>query len=320
MNDSWKPTASQTARKARANLLREIRKFFDNRGVLEVETPVLSQNTVTDCHIDSFDTSYLASHKQQTYFLQTSPEYAMKRLLAAGSGAIYQISRVFRQGESGRLHNPEFSMLEWYRPDFNYFDLMSEIDVLLAVILKFPKPDRISYSNLFLDNLNINPILATIDDLRELAKEHQLENTESIDDRDTLLDFIFSHLLQPQLAEKQPCYIYDYPSTQAALAQVKDSDPPVAQRFELYYRGIELANGFYELSCSTEQMSRFENDLIKRRKHRKQLLNIDMRFIDALKSGLPECSGVAMGIDRLLMLKLGATHIHEVINFPWHIA
>lgn len=313
LNLNWQPTASLINQQARAKLYSDIRNFFAERNVLEVETPLLSQHTVTDINIESFQTTYY-NRKELHYYLQTSPEYAMKRLLASGSGAIYQICKAFRNGERGSQHNPEFSILEWYRPNFSYYDLMNEIDELLQVTLRTKKSIRKTYSELFLEYLSINPFRVSLKELKSLSKQLSLEVTDY--DRDTLLQFIFTHALEPKIGFGEPLFVYDFPSSQAALAKIHPQNSKIALRFELYIDGLECANGFEELTDPKEQRNRFEQDILKRRKKGLLDIKIDHRFLSALESGLPPCAGVAVGLDRLLMIKTKTRKINEVITFP----
>jgi len=308
----WQPSANLEDLRKRADLIKQIRAFFDERGLLEVETPILSRYTVTDPHLSSFKTQ---CHSRSAYFLQTSPEYHMKRLIAAGSGPIFQITKVFRQDESGRIHNPEFTMLEWYRPEYHYHQLMDEMDLLLQAILKVKTAERLTYQDVFLRYLNIDPHTAEISALKNCAQEQGIDFKTVNDTHDLWLDLLMSHCIEPQLGEHRPIFIYDYPASQAALAVIRSKPYPVGERFEVYYRGIELANGFHELTDANEQKQRF----LINNQQRKQLnlpeLPIDTLFLAALENGLPPCSGVALGLDRLLMLALQKQHLREVLSF-----
>ncbi len=287
----------------RALLYNDIRKFFAERQVLEVETPILSGACVPDVNIEPIYTD--------KYYLQTSPELAMKRLLVAGSGAIFQITKAFRDGEIGRWHNPEFSILEWYRPGFKAADLINEIDELLQLLLKTPAAERISYCTIFKQYTGLDALHCPIADLEQYCAQLGFKaKTE----RDTYLQFIFSDQIETQL--NKPTVITDFPATQAALARKRADNPELAERFEFYVQGIELANGFYELTDPIEQRQRFEQDLAKRQKLNLATHPIDEDFLAALEVGLPECSGVALGLDRLLMLIVGASDIKQVLSFP----
>lgn len=317
---SWQPTTTPATMKLRAILYANIRQFFAARGVMEVETPALSQHTVTDLYIQSFKTTYHDGERQQSYYLQTSPEYAMKRLLAAGSGPIYQIGKAFRNGEFGSKHNPEFTMLEWYRLGFNDHDLMQEVDDFLQHTLQTPPAHRVTYQQLFINYLNIDPYTCAIDALQKIAKTSGLQADMTSLDHDALLQFLFGHLIEPQIGFDAPLMVYDFPLPQAALAKIRPGHPPVAERFEVYIRGIELANGFHELTDANEQGQRFQRDQQRRQQAGYSPVEIDHRFLAALQSGLPACAGVALGIDRLLMIKANARQIKDIINFPWDIS
>lgn len=302
----------------RAQTWQQIRDFFDVRGVLEVETPVLSQHTVTDVHLQSFQTQYHTGNFSQTYYLQTSPEYAMKRLLSQGSGPIFQICKSFRnEGEFGRLHNPEFSMLEWYRPGFDHHQLMDEMDELLQAVLACPKAIKKSYQEIFLEYLNIDALTCSTQSLQDYLREHELIDGSQFD-RDTCLQLLLAHFIEPQLGFTAPVFIYDFPSTQAALSKIRyHADPPVAERFEVYIQGWEIANGFHELTNPREQLKRFQADQVERQKRGLNIPEIDQRFIQALEQGIPSCAGVALGLDRLLMIKTQSQQISDVISFSW---
>lgn len=315
LNEQWRPSASMTHLKQRAEILSKIRQFFFQREVLEVETPSLSQAGVCDPYLENFQTLQRSS-TNKSLFLQSSPEFHMKRLLAAGSGAIYQISKAFRDEEAGHQHNPEFTILEWYRPDFDHFQLMSEVEELVCSVLACPPAQRLSYQAAFLQYLEIDPLSITTDELRQLCQQQDLGKWLQSEDRDTLLQVIFAQLIEPQIAKEQPCFIYHFPASQASLAQIHQADPRVAERFELYYQGLELVNGFHELTDADEQVKRFKSDNHFRQQKGLEEKAIDGHFIAALRSGLPECSGVALGIDRLVMLALNCQHIEQVLSFP----
>jgi elongation factor P--(R)-beta-lysine ligase len=316
---NWQPTTTLSMLRLRAKLLADIRQFFLARHVLEVETPLLCHATVTDPHLHSFQTEYCLDNteQQQTLYLQTSPEFAMKRLLAAGSGPIYQISKAFRnQGESGRYHNPEFSLLEWYQPGYDHHQLMDEVEALLKKLLACEAAQRFSYAEIFQQYLNSDPHQLTLQEIKQLANrlDRATENL-GLNTIGDYLNFLMSYVIEPQLP-KQLVFIYDYPLTLAALAKVRRSTMPVAERFEVYFHDIELANGFHELSDANEQRLRFRNDLRARTAHGYPPVSIDEYLLAALTHGLPDCAGVALGIDRLLMLMTKANKISEVISFP----
>jgi lysyl-tRNA synthetase class 2 len=318
MSINWQPSASIENLKARATVLKTIRDFFYARDVMEVETPSLSQASVTDIHLASFSTQFVGPGfaKGLPLYLQTSPEFAMKRLLAAGSGAIFQLAKAFRNEEAGRHHNPEFTMLEWYRPGFNAAQLMDEIDALMIEVVGSEKAERISYQQAFITYLQCDPLTASIEDLTQLAKQQGFDHiADQENDKDTLLQLLFCMCIEPQIGQQKPCFVYHFPASQAALAKLNGDDNRVAERFELYFKGMELANGFDELTEVGEQRQRFVDDNKKRKALGIEEVNVDERFIAALAHGLPQCSGVALGVDRLLMLALNAKRIADVITF-----
>jgi len=315
----WQPTINIEHLRARADLIGEIRKFFEDRNVLEVETPLLSQSTVTDVHLHSI-TARARLFPQELY-LQTSPEYAMKRLLAAGSGSIFQLAKVFRDDEVGRYHNTEFTLLEWYRVGYDHHVLMQEMNELLQFILHCPSAEKMTYQHCFLRFLKLDPHRASIDLLQQALEYQGIRRIEGIDyaDRDVLLQLLMSNVVEPQLRKKNtPVFVYDYPASQAALARLHQEEDGVwiAERFEVYFKGIELANGFHELADSNEQRKRFENDLKKRQNAHASSVPIDERLLLALAHGLPDCAGVALGVDRLVMIALHLEHIQQAISFP----
>ncbi len=316
---TWQPSASLQNLQVRARVLQQIRDFFAARQVLEVDTPLLCHTSVTDPFIQSIPALFKAhgARETQQYFLQTSPEYAMKRLLANGSGPIYQICKAFRQGDVGTIHNPEFTMLEWYRPGFNHHQLMDEMDELLQLILQCPKALRCSYAELFQHHLAINPHTATLAELARCAQQQSISIAGSITDKDTWLDILMTHCIEPSLGKEAPCFVYDFPASQAALARIQAGEPPLAARFEVYCRGMELANGFYELQDAAEQRQRFMHNLQRRSELALPALPIDELLLAALKQGLPDCSGVALGVDRLIMAVLDKTMIADVLSFDF---
>lgn len=313
----WKPTATLPDLISRAKLLRRLREFFHVRDILEVETPLLCHTSVTDPYIESISAD-IAPHK--TAYLQTSPEYAMKRLLAAGSGSIYQICKAFRKDEAGRYHNPEFTMLEWYRVGFDHHQLMDEVDDLIQWVAETPKAERITYQALFENTLGVNPHTADIETLKNIATKHKIIIEGDIQDKDTWLQILLTHCIEPDLGRISPVFIYDFPASQSALARIQHGNPPVASRFEVYWKGVELANGFHELQSVDEQRKRFENNLSARKKLKLPLLPIDEYLLSALSHGLPDCAGVALGVDRLMMLALHCTRLNEVLSFDFERA
>jgi lysyl-tRNA synthetase class 2 len=313
---SWAPGASGDTLRARARLLDSIRGFFKSREVLEVETPLLCSSGATDPAIESLLVPGGVSVPKPRY-LQTSPEYAMKRLLAADMGAIFQIARAFRDGEAGARHNPEFSLLEWYRPGFDHHQLMTEVAELVCLCLGDQPVQRFTYRKIFEQFLNINPFTASLSSLENLARS-KVEVAFSSADRDLWLDLLLSHLIEPQLAELGLCFIHDYPASQAALSRIVSVDGiEVGQRFELYVNGMELANGYCELTDPVEQRVRFEADNRRRREQNQPQCAIDELLLDAMKHGLPACSGVALGVDRLVMLATATSDIRKVLAFDW---
>jgi lysyl-tRNA synthetase class 2 len=320
---SWRPTSTLEALRRRAELLARVRRFFADRGILEVETPYLATGVIVDAHIDPSIALYRADGGHGTLEtarvlrLHTSPEAAMKRLLAAGSGPIYEIARVFRDGEVGRAHNPEFTMVEWYRPGFTLEALMDEVDALIQDLLGTPPADRRSYREIFRSIVGLDPWGAAAETLAACAARELVPVPESFDrgDRDAWLELILSARISPILGSERPIFVFDYPPTQAALARVHSGPPPVARRFELFYRGRELANGYDELRDVTEHRRRFETANSKRAAMGKEVLPVDEEFLAAIEHGLPESSGVALGFDRVVMLALGAESIADVISF-----
>lgn len=317
----WQPTASISTLKQRARFLAAIRQFFAARDVYEVDVPILAQTTATDPFIDSFSSEFIAANGEaQTYYLQTSPEYAMKRLLAAGSGAIYYLGKAFRNGECGRQHNPEFTMLEWYRPGFDHHDLMQEMDVFLQTLLGCEPAIKISYGELLQHHAGINPHTVSLSDIQTRVADLGI-TIAPLTCVDDYLDVIMTHVIEPQLGLEAPCFVYDYPQGQAALARLAKRDEyTIAERFEVYYHGVELANGFHELCDAKEQARRFAEDLSMRANNNKRELPLPQTLLTALEHGLPTCAGVALGVDRLLMLALGQTELAAVLPFSFFAA
>ena len=320
----WRPSATLGVLKLRARMLERIRTFFSQRAVLEVETPVFSTAASTDPALTSFSTRYTGPlfPRGQIFYCHTSPEFPMKRLLAAGSGSIYQICKVFRDGESGRLHNPEFTMLEWYRVSFDHHQLMDEAVALVTDVLTGTRtlaaPEKLSYREAFEINCGIDPHTADIQTLAGAVTRHGIQTSFDIahEDHDVLRDLLLTHVIEPHLGRGCITLLYDYPASQAALARVRPGKPPLAERFEIYLDGVELANGFHELSDAGEQQRRFEHDQARRKTAGLSEVPADERLLAALHTGLPDCAGVALGLDRLLMLAAGAKSLEEVIAFP----
>lgn len=324
----WQPGADLATLRLRAELLARIRAFFAARDVLEVETPLLSTAAITDPNLASFATMYSGPGPRygQTLYLHTSPEFPMKRLLAAGSGCIYQIARVFRDGEAGRRHNPEFTLLEWYRIGFDHHRLMSEVaelaTVLLSDRLSLAEPEWLSYRQAFERHLDLNPHQATVAELTTCAERHgvPIPSEMPASDMDPWLDLLLTQRIEPHLGQGRLCFLYDYPASQAALARLRPGDPPVGERFELYLYGIELANGFHELGDAVEQRWRFEAENVARQAHGLPVMPVDERLLAALEAGLPDCAGVALGVDRLVMLAAGKNSLAEILAFPFERA
>jgi elongation factor P--(R)-beta-lysine ligase len=314
----WQPSASIEKLRARAQILKTIRDFLSARDILEVETPLMCHTSVPDPFIQSIPALWQPhpAKLEERYYLQTSPEYAMKRLLAAGSGSIFQITKTFRQGEISQLHNPEFSMLEWYRIGFDHHQLMDEMDALLQLILNQGPAERVTYQHLFQTHLNIDPHSVSIDELMNCAQQHGLDVAATLD-HDGWLNILMSHLIEPKLGMTRPCFVYAFPASQAALARIQAGEIPVAARFEVYCQGMELANGFYELTDANEQRMRFEQNNLERLQLGLTPMLIDEYLLAALADGFPDCAGVALGIDRLVMLATQSTHIREVLSFDF---
>ena len=310
--------------KRRAQIVSDIRHFFSQRHVLEVDTPVLSRAAPTAPYLESFKTEFIpiGSIDKASYYLQTSPEFAMKVLLAGGSGSIYQIAKVFRNGERGRVHSPEFTMLEWYRPELNLEELMDEVAALLETITSYSGSIRFSYQEIFSKYLNINILVCSKDELQKLAiKRLPSFSGNPVLDRDGWLELLMSQVIEPELASlKKPVFIYNFPSSQAQLAKVKldNAGEEVAARFELFAGGLELANGYDELLDPKELRKRFEYDNQQRLKLGKAEMPIDEKLLTAMESGLPPCTGVALGLDRLLMLAMNKKSIDCVQSLPFY--
>ena len=302
--------------KRRAQLYSDVRRFFDQRQVLEVQTPVLSHAAPTAPYLDSFSTTFHQGSQQTPLFLQTSPEFAMKRLLASGSGAIFQICPVFRNGEAGRLHSPEFTMLEWYRPGFSLDDLMTEVDELLQQLLQTPPAKRLTYQEAFQQTLAVDVFDCSDTTLQQLA----LANIPGItddwqSDRDGWLELLMSEVIEPVFADRHvPVMVYAFPASQAQLAKTYQNNQghQLAARFEVYAGGAELANGYDELLDADLLAARFAKDNQRRQQQGLPAMPVDQHLLTAMQAGLPECSGVALGLDRLLMLILGKHAIADI--------
>ncbi|MGY0552169.1 EF-P lysine aminoacylase EpmA [Vreelandella sp. 2A-K22] len=317
----WQPSASFETLCERARLMAKVRAFFAQRDVLEVETPVLGQGGSTDIHLVSLHTLARTDKGQRRLWLQTSPEFHMKRLLAAGSGPIFQLARSFRDGEIGARHNIEFTMLEWYRPQFTLDQLIDETATLIMSLLpSFPGPPvHYRYRELFHTYVEVDPFTTSLDRLRAIAAERAQMSAQSLADegRETCLDLLMSVVIEPQLGQQELSVVVDYPASQAALARRhQDADGEwVASRFEVYLNGIELANGYDELTDAAEQRTRFAEDNAERRRLGLPEVDVDERLLAALEHGMPEGAGVALGIDRLIQLALGKARLEDVLTF-----
>ncbi len=316
MSNDWQPTATRATLRARAQMLATLREFFAERGVLEVETPVLSAAAVSDPQIESLATTLSGSARP--HYLGTSPEYAMKRLLAAGYGDIYQVCKVFRDEEHGRWHNPEFTLIEWYRCGFDDTRLMAEVEELVRRLLAphrtLAPAERLTYAAALQRHANIDCGSSDVAQLRAAARAHGIHCDAALD-RDASLDLLMGLVVGPRLGIGQPTFICDYPASQAALARIKPGSPRVAARFELYLDGVELCNGFHELAAAAEQRARFERDLTVRQERGQRSAPLDTRLLDALEHGLPDSAGVALGFDRLVALAIGAPRLRDAMAF-----
>lgn len=315
-SNSWHPTASLSALRERAKLLKQIRAFFDSRGVFEVDTPLLCASTVSEPALASF---FINAAER---YLQTSPEYAMKRMLAAFNVPIYYLGKAFREGEFGKKHNPEFTMLEWYRPQWDHHQLIAEINDLFQLIFACPPLQITTYQAIFKKYLNVCPHQSSEQELKHIALKHNWIDESFNCDKMAWLDLLMTHGIESQLGLEMPVVILDYPAQQGALAKIrKDEDGFfVAERFEVYYRGMELANGYHELTCAMEQRKRFEADNLQRRKLGLPHIPVDEHLLSAMNAGMGTCAGVAIGFDRLLMLRLGLNNISDVLPFNWENA
>jgi lysyl-tRNA synthetase class 2 len=307
----WRPSASIETLRQRAQVISQIREFFQQRFYLEVDTPIMAHYGITDAYLANIK----AVFRNKTYCLQTSPEYHMKRLLAAGSGPIFQMSRVFRDDELGRWHNPEFTLLEWYQLNIDHHALMNEMDLFLQTIIRSQPMIRKTYQQSFLEACQFDPLNASLDELKEALNKHSLGGVLKPEeqDKDQYLYLLMSHVVEPYLAHTDaPVAVYHFPTSQAVLAQISNG---VAERFEVYYKGVELANGFHELLDMQAQKNRFEEDLSLRQALGFPLPELDPWLLDALEHGMPPCSGVALGVDRLLAIALQRSSLAEVMAF-----
>jgi elongation factor P--(R)-beta-lysine ligase len=317
----WQPSCSLEMLQLRAKTLQKIRQFFAERSVLEVETPLLGSAIGTDPQLDFFSTDFDWPPLKQKLFLLTSPEFAMKRLLAAGSGSIYQICKAFRNGESGRFHNPEFTMLEWYRIGYGLQELMVEAADLMQLLFDgrepFQKVEKITYQAVFSQYTGLEPLVFSYDDYATYARANGISEAIAICglDHASWLDFIFSHDIQPHLGWNSVCMVYGYPVCFSSLARVNEQNDKVTDRVELFIEGVELGNGYYELGDVKEQEIRFDREIAVRRALNRPESVKDSRLLSALESGLPDCSGIAIGLDRILMLLSNSPSIDKVLSF-----
>jgi lysyl-tRNA synthetase class 2 len=314
------PTASLATMKARHELLKRLRSFFDDRDFLEVTTPILSADTVVDEHLDPFQVTCYTDptdwHSGPIRYLQTSPEFHMKRILCAGATAIYQITHAFRAAEAGALHNPEFTMAEWYRVGDDMHDGIRLLCNLMQAVSDCGTIAQASYAEVFTQAIGLDPHRASTAELQEMTRTQTNEDTASLT-TDDCLHWLWSSQVTPQLGASEPVIVYEFPASQAALAEIRDDQPPVAERFELYWRGVELANGYCELRSAAELRRRILKITEKRHKSEKMPLPGDSRLLTAMQRGLPGCSGVALGVDRLLMLLCGEESIKRVLTFAF---
>jgi lysyl-tRNA synthetase class 2 len=319
-DESFGPTAPWDLLQRRALLLRRLRTFFEQRGFLEVSTPLLSADTVVDRHLDPLRVTLRDDPRNSApgrrLFLQTSPEFHMKRLLASGGQSIYQVTHAFRGGERGRLHNPEFTIVEWYRRGDTMVDGIQLLDELCQALLERGPARAISYGQAFLERLGIDPHRADRSELMTIARSMNLASGGRIDDRDTLLNLLLADAVQPHLGKSCPLILYDYPASQAALARVREDDPPVAERFELFVDGVELANGYHELLDPDQLRRRNRQVNRQRRQDGNEPLPEESRLLWAMEYGLPPSTGVAMGFDRVVMLSAGQDRLDCVLTFP----
>jgi elongation factor P--(R)-beta-lysine ligase len=322
MSADWQPAADLRVLRLRAQLNTAIRAFFSARKVLEVETPLLSAAGTTDTHIESFAVRFAGpvAGGAGERWLRTSPEFALKRLLAAGIGDCYELGRVFRNGEAGARHNPEFTMLEWYRVGWDHQRLMDELAELvqgaLALVGRSLRIERCGYRELFQHTLGIDPFAAGLDTLRTTLGDVRIDPAGLT--RDDWLDLLLTHRIQPNFAPDRLLLLYDYPASQCALARIRgEGDSAVAERFEAFLGPVELANGYHELTDADEQRRRFERDVETRRTLGRPAPRIDQRLLAAMQHGLPSCAGVALGVDRLLAAMLGARALDRVLAFPF---
>jgi elongation factor P--(R)-beta-lysine ligase len=320
-HQTFQPSMTYEVAIKRAAILQRLRDFFKARNVLEVETPVMSHGSPTDCHIDVFSAEFHPAgarrpDSREAVYLRTSPEFHMKRLLASGYRDIFQVAKVFRDGERGRLHNPEFTMLEWYRTGMNMFDLMDETAGLITTVLGTTKIVKKKYADIFKEATGIDPLTADFEEVAAYctSRGRDLPSGTSLTDA---LQFAMAEYVEPAFPDDSLVFVHHYPADQAVLAMLEPNDQRVARRFEAYCGGMELVNGFEELVDWKENERRQHNENAKRSAVRKAELPLDRLFIEALQQGLPLCSGAALGLDRLIMLALEKKEISGVMTFSW---
>jgi elongation factor P--(R)-beta-lysine ligase len=321
MSSDFVPTATLERLRWRARLLARLRQFFEQHDFLEVETPLLSADSVVDRHLDPFPVTLFADPRcpaeGPTVWLQTSPEFCMKRLVAAYGVSIYQVTRAFRAAERGRWHNPEFTMVEWYDVGADAGQGMQRLSDLSQRLLNRGAARRITYADAFQEYAGLDPHTASIAELRQVAARGSAAAPQlDPQDRDAWLEWLLFDRVEPHLGRAAPDILYDYPASQAALARVRDETPAVAERFELYVDGLELANGYCELLDAQALRLRMQQNNEHRRRAGKYALPENSRLLDAMRHGLPACSGAALGFDRLVALATGAASIDEVVAFP----
>ncbi len=317
MNSEWKSQCPLQTLKQRAFLMSAIREYFAQQNVLEVETPILSSAGNTDVNIESFTSQNIHSDCPKSY-LRTSPEFPLKRLLCSGIGDIFEIGKVFRKGEISKTHNIEFTVLEWYKIGFDYNQLIQDVIGLFGFIFAafnqpFKNIDTLSFGESFQQYLSIDLSLVTVEQLNQHCTNFSYSGSQL--SRDEALDFLFATQIQPKLNKENLTFITLYPASQAALSQINPQDPSTSLRFEVFYQGHELGNGYQELTDSQELLKRFKQDNQQRQAQGKQVIDIDYRLLSAMENGMPACSGIAMGLDRLLMVLLGCERIEKVLSF-----
>ena len=300
-------------------MLERIRAFFAQRHVLEVETPILSHASGTDPQLAFFTTTYYSPPQTHTLFLQTSPEFAMKRLLASGCGSIYQICKAFRNNEVGRFHNPEFTLLEWYRVGFDLHDLMDEVEALFNALFDrhLKASERLAYSTVFAHYTGLDALTFSYHTYCDFAKRENLQDAITLcgENHALWLDFLFSFCVQPHLGKNALCLIYGYPACQSSLARINATNPSITDRVEVFINGVELGNGFYELTHAAEQNARFDAEISARKNDNLPQATKDTRLLAALDAGLPDCAGIAIGLDRVLMMLNESASISDVLSF-----